>query len=97
VLNRPQWRVLVEAFEAYIGEGPGRSAEQQKAIRGGVDMRCAIYARVSTLEQEPENQLAELRRAGVGRVEVYRAAATDCWYSAVRGLKRRSCSNDRKR
>src|ERR1700674_5615626 len=25
-------------------------------------MRCAIYARVSTLEQEPENQLGELRR-----------------------------------
>jgi len=25
-------------------------------------MRCAIYARVSTLDQEPENQLAELRR-----------------------------------
>src|ERR1700674_163189 len=25
-------------------------------------MRCAIYARVSTLDQEPENQLGELRR-----------------------------------
>jgi hypothetical protein len=25
-------------------------------------MRCAIYARVSTLDQEPENQLRELRR-----------------------------------
>ena len=25
-------------------------------------MRCAIYARVSTLDQEPENQLAEIRR-----------------------------------
>ena len=25
-------------------------------------MRCGIYARVSTLDQEPENQLAELRR-----------------------------------
>jgi DNA invertase Pin-like site-specific DNA recombinase len=25
-------------------------------------MRCAIYARVSTLDQEPENQLVELRR-----------------------------------
>jgi DNA invertase Pin-like site-specific DNA recombinase len=25
-------------------------------------MRCALYARVSTLDQEPENQLAELRR-----------------------------------
>src|SRR5437868_7376759 len=25
-------------------------------------MRCAIYARVSTFDQEPENQLAEIRR-----------------------------------
>ena len=25
-------------------------------------MRAAIYARVSTLDQEPENQLAEVRR-----------------------------------
>lgn len=25
-------------------------------------MRAALYARVSTLDQEPENQLAELRR-----------------------------------
>jgi DNA invertase Pin-like site-specific DNA recombinase len=25
-------------------------------------MRCALYARVSTLDQQPENQLAELRR-----------------------------------
>jgi DNA invertase Pin-like site-specific DNA recombinase len=25
-------------------------------------VRCALYARVSTLDQQPENQLAELRR-----------------------------------
>jgi DNA invertase Pin-like site-specific DNA recombinase len=30
-------------------------------------MRTAIYARVSTLEQEPENQLAELRRYAEAR------------------------------
>jgi DNA invertase Pin-like site-specific DNA recombinase len=30
-------------------------------------MRCAIYARVSTLDQEPENQLGELRRYVVAR------------------------------
>ena len=29
---------------------------------GGALMRAAIYARVSTLDQEPENQLQELRR-----------------------------------
>lgn len=30
-------------------------------------MRCAIYARVSTVDQEPENQLAELRRYSEAR------------------------------
>lgn len=30
-------------------------------------MRCAIYARVSTLDQEPENQLQELRRYTAAR------------------------------
>ena len=30
-------------------------------------MRAAIYARVSTLDQEPENQLAELRRYATAR------------------------------
>ena len=30
-------------------------------------MRCAIYARVSTNEQEPENQLQELRRYAEAR------------------------------
>ncbi len=46
--------------------------------------RAAIYARVSTLDQEPENQLAELRRAsphGAGRrssssIGVYRVVGT---------------------
>ena len=31
-------------------------------------MRTAIYARVSTLDQEPENRLAELRRYVEARV-----------------------------
>ena len=30
-------------------------------------MRCAVYARVSTLDQEPENQLQELRRYAEAR------------------------------
>jgi DNA invertase Pin-like site-specific DNA recombinase len=30
-------------------------------------MRCALYARVSTLDQQPENQLAELRRYAEAR------------------------------
>src|SRR5437762_5406984 len=33
-----------------------------KEQRRGVGLKAAIYARVSTLDQEPENQLAELRR-----------------------------------
>lgn len=31
------------------------------------ELRSAIYARVSTFEQEPENQLAELRRYAEAR------------------------------
>jgi DNA invertase Pin-like site-specific DNA recombinase len=34
---------------------------------GGSIMRVAIYARVSTLDQEPENQLTELRRYAEAR------------------------------
>ena len=30
-------------------------------------MKAALYARVSTLDQEPENQLAELRRYAAAR------------------------------
>ena len=30
-------------------------------------MKAALYARVSTTEQEPENQLAELRRYAAAR------------------------------
>src|SRR3954468_10801221 len=30
-------------------------------------MRCAVYARVSTFDQEPENQLSELRRYTAAR------------------------------
>src|SRR5262245_48020471 len=30
-------------------------------------MRAALYARVSTLDQQPENQLGELRRYGLAR------------------------------
>src|SRR6266705_2242346 len=34
---------------------------------GDESMRAAIYARVSTFDQEPENQLAELRRYAAAR------------------------------
>jgi DNA invertase Pin-like site-specific DNA recombinase len=34
-------------------------------------MRAAVYARVSTVDQEPENQLQEVRR--------YAAGGSTCW------------------
>jgi DNA invertase Pin-like site-specific DNA recombinase len=48
-------------------------------------MRAAIYARVSTLDQEPENQLAELRRF----VEVRGWTATEYVDKGVSGAKDR--------
>src|SRR5947208_1148825 len=44
-------------------EGGGPNPEgRDDGRKGGGRMRAAIYARVSTLDQEPENQLQELRR-----------------------------------
>jgi predicted site-specific integrase-resolvase len=37
-------------------------------------MKAALYARVSTLDQEPENQLQELRRYAVAQMPVDAAA-----------------------
>jgi DNA invertase Pin-like site-specific DNA recombinase len=48
-------------------------------------MRAAIYARVSTLDQEPENQLAELRRY----VEARRWSAKEYVNPGVSGAKDR--------
>jgi hypothetical protein len=33
VLRRPQWRVLADALDAYVGGGTPLTAEQQRAIR----------------------------------------------------------------
>lgn len=33
VLGRPQWRVLVDAILAYVGDGPGLSADEQRRVR----------------------------------------------------------------
>ncbi len=52
-------------------------------LAGGV--RAAIYARVSTVDQEPENQLAELRRY----VEARRWTATEYVDHGVSGAKGR--------
>ena len=48
-------RVAVDVREPGVDIPPSQGGD-------GAVMRAAIYARVSTLDQEPENQLAELRR-----------------------------------
>ena len=55
-------------------------------------LRAAIYARVSTLEQEPENQLAELRRYVAARSW---PAATEYVDHGVSGAKDRRPALDR--
>jgi len=54
-------------------------------------MRCAIYARVSTLDQQPENQLAELRRY----VEARGWTAVEYVDRGVSGVKDRRPALDR--
>ena len=56
-----------------------------------VPMRCAIYARVSTLDQQPENQLAELRRY----VEARGWTAVEYVDRGVSGVKDRRPALDR--
>jgi hypothetical protein len=50
-----QAQVRAQAYDLRPIRHGGRSA-------GDYPMRAAIYARVSTFDQEPENQLQELRR-----------------------------------
>jgi DNA invertase Pin-like site-specific DNA recombinase len=54
-------------------------------------MRCAIYGRVSTLDQEPENQLVELRRYTAAR----RWVAAEYIDRGVSGAKDRRPALDR--
>src|SRR5262249_48700244 len=54
-------------------------------------MKTAIYARVSTLDQEPENQLAELRRYAAARDWT----ATEYVDNGVSGAKDRRPALDR--
>src|SRR5216684_2531528 len=70
----------------------GRSDSQSRhAGPGGGRMNAAIYARVSTVDQEPENQLAELRRY----VEARGWAATEYVDRGVSGSKDRRPALDR--
>ena len=41
--------------------------QQRQTVSRRCVMKAALYARVSTLDQEPENQLAELRRYAAAR------------------------------
>jgi hypothetical protein len=45
VLRRPQWRVWVDAFMAYVGEGQALSEDKRKAIRDAT--RAARRVRVN--------------------------------------------------
>ena len=53
-------------------------------------MRAALYARVSTLDQEPENQLAELRRNAATRGW----EAAECVDQGVSGSEARRAALD---
>jgi DNA invertase Pin-like site-specific DNA recombinase len=54
--------------EGYLGEPPARDGSLGAAAGSRrCAVRAAIYARVSTFDQEPENQLQELRRYGEAR------------------------------
>ncbi len=33
VLDRPQWRVLVDAIQAYVGTGAGLNADERRRVR----------------------------------------------------------------
>ena len=36
VLGRPQWRVLVDAIQAYVGTGAGLSADERRRVRAAL-------------------------------------------------------------
>lgn len=36
VLGRPQWRILVDAIQAYVGNGPALSHEEQRRVRSAI-------------------------------------------------------------
>jgi DNA invertase Pin-like site-specific DNA recombinase len=57
--RREEWALRAGAAMALAVRG--HSTRTQR-VMGTMSTRAAVYARVSTLDQEPENQLAELRR-----------------------------------
>jgi DNA invertase Pin-like site-specific DNA recombinase len=67
------------------------SQHTQKSVLHDRRQRCALYARVSTLDQEPENQLQELRRYAEARGWT----ATEYIDHGVSGAKDRRPSLDR--
>ena len=60
-------------------------------------MRAAIYARVSTLDQQPENQLAELRRYVAARGWDAAVEYVDHGVSGTKTAGRRSTGSSRTR
>ena len=42
VLGRPQWRVLVEAIQAYVGSGPGLGENERRRVRAAVRLGAKV-------------------------------------------------------
>ncbi len=42
VLGRPQWRVLVEAIRAYVGNGPGLSEDARRRVRAALKVGAPV-------------------------------------------------------
>ncbi len=42
VLGRPQWRVLVEAIQAYVGSGPRLGGNERRRVRAAVRLGAKV-------------------------------------------------------
>ncbi len=42
VLGRPQWRVLVDAIRAYVGNGPGLSEDERRRVRAALKVGATV-------------------------------------------------------
>ena len=54
VLGRPQWRVLVEAIRAYVGNGPGLSEDAQRRVRAA--LRVGAHVRTDGMSDKARYQ-----------------------------------------
>lgn len=45
VLGRPQWRVLVDAIRAYVGNSPGLTEAERRRVRGALRVGARGHGR----------------------------------------------------